>query len=323
MYPKRVILDEARQWVKFLTPGRQKNPSVNCAVTIAVANFKGGVTKTTTTATLAQGLSLRGYDVLVIDLDPQGSLSNLFGLLADIDVEEDQTVMELYAGTQKTIDPAIQKTYWSGIDIVAASPVLHNAEFILPVRQQKEAGFNFGSILDLGLDSAREKYDVILIDTPPSLSYTTVNALMAADGIIMPLPPSPLDFASSAQFWNLCNDIMKGLTLGKNSPEKKYNFIDVVLCRVDKSVGVSSVVRDWIIRSYGAKVIPVEIPKTAIADTASAGFGTVYDVQSTPSLAKTLKRAKDAYEQFVDHIETQIQGVWVGVLNTENRKDNP
>lgn len=306
-------LAETRQWIRQIQSKKHKDPKNNCAVTIAVSNFKGGVTKTTTTATLAQGLSLRGYEVLVIDLDPQGSLSTLFGMLPDIDVEEDQTIMRLYAGDESTVEYAIRPTYWGGIDIIAGAPELHSAEFMLPARRNKDPGFEFWRVLDIGLDQAREKYDVILIDTPPSLSYTTLNALMAADGIIMPLPPSPLDFASSAQFWSLANEIMKTLPAGRGQPEKRFNFIDVVLCRVDKSVGVSAAVRDWIIRAYGSKVLPVEIPKTSIADTASAGLGTVYDMQSTPSIAKTLKRAKDAYELLVEHVENQIQGVWAGL----------
>ena len=287
-------LADGRQIIKRLTPEKQRKRDVSCAITIAIANFKGGVTKTTTTATLAQALSLRGYEVLVIDLDPQGSLSTLYGILPDIDVEDGQTIMELYAGDQPNADYAIRPTYWAGVDIIAGSPELHNAEFMLPSRQHREEGFNFWGILDAGLDSARERYDIILIDTAPSLNYSTVNALMAADGIIMPLPPSPLDFASSASFWQLCNDIMKRLVhgQGKGKGLKKFYFIDVVLCRVDKNVGVSALVRDWIIRAYGSKVLPVEIPKTSIADTAAAGFGTVYDLSAYTVNRKNTKASQ-------------------------------
>lgn len=282
------------------------------AVTIAIANFKGGVTKTTTAATLAQGLSLRGLEVLIIDLDPQGSLTNLFGLLSDLDVDSSQTVFSVYSGDETSIDPAITPTYWDGIDLVAASPDLHNAEFILPARQRTQKGFEFWRVLDQALESARSKYDVIIIDTPPSLSYSTINGIMAADGLIMPLPPSPLDFASSAQFWSLCNDLIKKLTVDVNGSEKKFCFIDVLLTRVDKSIGVSNLVRDWIVGAYGSKVLPIEIPRTSTADTASAAFGTVYDLHTNPSIAKTLKRARDAYDDFVLAIEKQIYGVWLG-----------
>lgn len=304
LYP----LSEARTLVN-----RLKKPVVTTsgrAVTIAISNFKGGVTKTTTAATLAQGLSMRGHKVLLVDLDPQGSLTSLFGYLPDLDVEDEKTVMPLYYGLETDLSKAILSTYWDGVDLIAASPDLHNAEFVLPSRQRSEPSLRFWDILNTGLEPLRSIYDVIIIDTPPSLSYTTVNGIMAADGLIMPLPPSALDFASSAQFWGLCNDILRQFEK-KSNQKKNFNFIDVLFTRVDHNVGVRTQIREWILKSYGAKVLPVEIPKTSTADTAAASFGTVYDLQSNKSIAKALKRAKTAYDQFVDHIDKQIQGVWL------------
>ena len=311
-------LAEVRQWVRTLKADTLRDPALSAATTITVANFKGGVSKTTTAAALAQGLSLRGHKVLVIDTDPQGSLTTLFGILPDTDVEEDQTILPICAGTEASILPAVQKTYWGeGIDIVCAAPVLFNAEFLLPSRQSREPGYSFWRALDLALDAeavpgegcARDIYDVIVIDTPPSLSYITINALIAADGVLMPLPPNALDFASSAQFWSLFTEVCSDLF--KHSGEnKKFSFVDVVLSRVDQSDAISVDIRDWIIDAYGAKVLPISIPKTSIAATASANFGTVYDMESGSAQAKTLKRARDAYDQLVDHVAKQVAGVW-------------
>ena len=113
---------------------------------------------------------------------------------------------------------------------------------------------------------------------------------------------------------------MESLQKQSGGPEKKFAFIDVLLSKVNKSVGVSSQVRKWIIGAYGSKVLQVEIPLTATADTAAAAFGTVYDLETNDSIAKTLKRAKSAYDDFVDTIENQIQGIWLGVQNKENQK---
>lgn len=301
-------LDQARSLVKRLR--KQLDEPRNGAVVVTVANFKGGVTKTTTVATLAQGLSLKGLNCLVIDLDPQGSLTSLFGYLPDIDVQDKNTVMPLYYGHEILLDTAVVSTYWDGIDLIAASPDLHNAEFVLPNRMKADPSFEFWNVLNQGLESLRFEYDVILIDTPPSLSYTTVNGIMAADALVMPLPPSPLDFASSAQFWGLCNDMIRQFN-ARTGQEKMFNFIDVLLTRVDHNIGVSTQVREWIFKSYGAMLLPVEIPKTSTADTAAASFGTVYDLQSNKGIAKTLKRAKVAYDMVVNHVEQQIQGVWL------------
>lgn len=301
-------LEESIQWTRVYRKDMLRDPALAAGVVIAVANFKGGSSKTTTAAALAQGLSLRGHKVLVIDTDPQGSLTTLFGVLPDTEVEPEQTILPLFTGEVDSIMSAIQQTYWSGIDLVAAAPVLFNAEFILPARQSNESGFEFWKVLDNGLEEARSIYDIIIIDTPPSLSYTTINALMGAQGILMPMPPSALDFASSAQFWNLFTDMCSGLF--KHGADKKFNFVDVLLSRVDRADAVSAGVRQWILDSYGSKVLPVEIPKTSIAATASAEFGTAYDMSSKTALAKTLKRARDAYEQLVDYIELQVAGVW-------------
>ena len=230
-------------------------------------------------------------------------------MLPDTEVDEEQTILPLCAGDVDSVMPAIQRTYWDGIDLVAAAPVLFNAEFLLPSRQKSEKGFAFWRVLDEGLVQARDEYDVIIIDTPPSLSYITINALIAADGVIMPLPPNALDFASSAQFWNLFTEVCGGL-FKAGGDDKKFSFVDVVLSRVDRADAVSAAVRQWIVSAYGSKVLPIEIPKTSIAASASAEFGTVYDMDASSVQAKTLKRARDAYDQLVDHIEMQVTGVW-------------
>lgn len=302
-------LAEARHCVRTLRPDTLRDPQLSAGAVITVANFKGGVSKTTTAAALAQGLSLRGHKCLVVDTDPQGSLTTLFGYLPDTEVEESQTILPLISGESDSILPAIRPTYWDGIDLVAAAPILFNAEFLLPSRQMRDKNFQFWRVLDAGLDPARDIYDVIIIDTPPSLSYITTNALIAAQGIVMPLPPNALDFASSAQFWKLFTDVMEGFFESRND-SKKFAFIDVLLSRVDRADVISAAVREWIVTAYGAKVLPIEIPKTAIAATASAEFGTVYDMDHSSAQAKTLKRARDAYDQFCDHVAFQVAGIW-------------
>ncbi|NDY93622.1 AAA family ATPase [Ideonella sp. TBM-1] len=301
-------LPEARGWIREYRKDCLR-PKGGEAVTISVGNFKGGVSKTTTAVTLAQGLSLLGHRVLVIDTDPQGSLTTLFGILPDTEVSEDDTILPLAMGTETSIRYAIRNTYWDGIDLVAAAPVLFGAEFALPARQTQEPGFEFWRVLDLGIDDVRDEYDVILIDTPPSLSYTTINAFMASNGIIMPLPPNALDFASASQFWSLFSDLT-GELLTKRGLTKDFDFIHILLARVDSTDAATNIVRQWIGQTYAEKVLPVEIPKTAVTGVASAEFGTVYDVAQYDGSARTFKRARDAYDSFVGHIEGSIRMVW-------------
>jgi chromosome partitioning protein len=249
---------------------------------------------------------MRGHKVLFIDADPQGSATTLFGLLPGVEVTEDQTILPLCRGDEESIDYAIRSTYWDGIDLVPAMNGLFAAEFDLPSRQMTSKGFQFWNVLHNGIDAARLNYDVIIVDTPPSLSYITINAIMAADGLVMPLPPSTLDFLSSVQFWSLVSDLTQGLK--EHGASKQFDFIDIILSKVKADDTSTAVVRDWIASAYGEKVAAVEIPDTSTAGSASAQFGTVYD--------QTRKQATQAYDRMVDLIEEQIGTAWLRQVAT-------
>ena len=306
-------LAETRSWVidsrkAFARPDGAE------AVTIAIANFKGGTTKTTTAMTLAQGLTLLGHRVLVVDTDPQASLTTFFGYLPDVEIDEEDTVLALVTGQQSSIRPMIRSTYWDGLDLVPSCSQLFNAEMYLPNKQIRTKNFEFWAVLDYGIQDVRDDYDVIIIDTPPDLSYVTINSLMAASAIIMPLPPQTLDYASAGQFWSIFSDLASGI-FKQRGYEKTFDFIHILLSRVEPT-DVSNLVRGWIVGTYGEKVLPQEIPKTAMAALRSAEFGTVYDATQGDSKDReelkdrTYKRARDAYDSCVISIESSIRKAW-------------
>lgn len=314
---REFTLAELRQWAKHYMP-QNVRPEGAEAICIVVTHFKGGSSKTTTAATLAQGLSSHSLRVLLVDVDPQSSLTTLMGLLPDTQVGYGDTLTNLFSGQEPDVRYCIRKTYWDGIDLIPAASTLSSSEFFLPTRQLKEPAFDFWTALDYGLDPIRSEYDVIILDTPPSLSYMTVNALMAADGILMPLPPSSLDFASSTQFWAMFTDLTK--TFEARGLSKEYAFINVLLSKVKyaaprENAGQStSIIREWIRAAYADRVMPVEIPDVEAVRTASKDFGTVYD--ATPDLAatRTFKSALAAYDRLVELIEQEIVDFWRGQI---------
>jgi chromosome partitioning protein len=301
-------LADFRVWARTFRPSMMRPESADAFV-LTIANFKGGVSKTTTSVSLAQGLSLRGHKVLLIDLDAQGSASTLCGLAPNADSTREKTALPLFMGDVETIDDSIQSTYWDGMDIVGANPQLYGAEFVLPSRQKNDPGFEFWRVLDFGLDAARKNYDVILIDTPPSLSYTTINALMAADGVVMPCPPSALDFASSAQFWGLLNDVSSTL-YSQTEHKKQFEFFNVLRTRVGSKTTSISVVRDWMNAAYGDIMLSAEVPESAATQNAAAEMSTIYDLPKGSMSSRTLQRAKDAYDDCVQEIEAKIVSSW-------------
>lgn len=306
-------LKEAQEWVLEYRETKLKRGCIGTsgkipkAAVITAGNFKGGVGKSTTAATLAQGLSLRGHKILVLDTDPQGSLTSLMGVAPET-LEDEDTILTVASGDSQTLADAIRPTYWSNIHLIGAAPRISGAQFHLPARAQKD-GVQFWSVLTNGLDEdILDLYDVVIIDTPPALDYLTINAFYAADILMVPLPPSAMDFVSSTQFWDLFVDLNE--EFAEYGMHKDYSFVNVLLSRVDTNDSAAALVREWISEAYGKHVLPVEIPSTAAAKTAAAEFGTVYDATVAQQSARTYRRAYEAYERLVEITESQLIRVW-------------
>ena len=155
------------------------------AKVIAIANQKGGVGKTTTTHNVAASLTYKGYKVLMVDLDPQGNLS----FIAGADNVSKPTVYELLSG-KAAIEETLQETK-SG-DIIPANILLSGADM----------EFTRPELLRGKLEAVKDNYDYVLIDTPPSLGILTINALTAADSVIIPMSADVLSLQGISQLHN-------------------------------------------------------------------------------------------------------------------------
>ncbi len=300
-------LAEAREWVRRLA-NRTPRPEGKGAAAIAVVNFKGGSTKTTTAFNLAQGLTLRGRKVLLVDLDPQGSATTLTGLLPAAEVDEEHTVAPItyppLEDAPKDLFYAVQSTYWDGLDLIPAAPHLFNAEIFLPLHSRSPE-VEWWAILRAAIEPLKAQYDVIIFDTAPALSYLAINAVVASDALLMPIPPDNLDYASSVAFWSLLSETL-GMLKRNRGYDKDFAFMRVLLSRVDSTSVAASVVRDWILRTYGPYVLPVEIPKSQVSSVGAVQFGTVYDISRYDGAAKTYAKIRGAYDTFVDMMDQAI-----------------
>lgn len=276
---------------------------------VGVANFKGGVGKTSTAVHLGQYLALRGYRVLMVDLDAQASLTSLFGLIPDSEVDSDQTALPYFEGTVPSLRPSIRKTYWPGMDLLPANLGLYGAEFSLAVRQNKaEGSFRFYRALKDGLAEFDDEYDAIVIDTPPALSFITTNALFAADGLVIPVPMAMMDYASATQFFSLLTDIIRVIDEYEGTP-KKFSFLRLLVSKYEQNNASQQTIRDWVRAAFGTKVLDNPMGQTTVLRVGPA-MDTAYEVSSYQGSRKTLDRAIVLLDSVNREIEDLIRAQW-------------
>ena len=169
-----------------------------CVQVIALANQKGGVAKTTTTLNLGVAFAEHGLRVLCIDLDPQGNLTMSQGLNPDSIARSMYDVLVYRLPLEQVIERR-------EIDIAVASIDLAGAELALSSQIGRERA------LEKALAPVKDRYDYILIDTPPSLGLLTINALTAADGVIVPVQCEYLSLRGLIQLENTLSMIRENL----------------------------------------------------------------------------------------------------------------
>lgn len=184
---------------------------------IAMVNFKGGSAKTTTSVHLAHFLGLHGYRVLAIDLDPQASLSAMFGAQPETDVGYNETVYAAlrYDKHRRPLREVVRKTYFPGVDLIPANIEIMEYEHQTPmVLANKLVGVEdvFFERLRLAIQEVEDDYDVVILDTPPSLGYLTLGAVYAATGMVFTVHPAMLDVSSMSQFLLMMSHLIDQLS---------------------------------------------------------------------------------------------------------------
>jgi chromosome partitioning protein len=202
-------------------------------IVVACQNFKGGVGKSTTCVNLAHYLALKGYRVLVVDTDSQATTTSMFGYVPDAEIDEDATILPYLSGYQTTLDYAVRGTYWPNIDLIPACLALYEAELaiVMHLAQQQDVDKRVQFFLELkyGLQTVADRYDVILLDSPPALGMISINVLMAADALLVPSAARMFDFSSTVQFFRMVHNY-----IGKIDATKQYRWISVLTTLFDQ-----------------------------------------------------------------------------------------
>jgi chromosome partitioning protein len=280
---------------------------------IAVTNFKGGSGKTTTAAHLAQNLALRGYRVLAIDLDPQASLSALFGYQPEFDVKANETLYGAirYDDERRPLVEIIRKNYFPGLDVVPANLELHEFEHTTP-KVLADGGSPgegmFFARIAVTLATVQGLYDVIVIDCPPQLGFLTLGALCAATSILVTIHPQMLDVASMSQFLFMTSDLLN-VVRGAGG-DLRFDFFRYLVTRYEPNDGPQTQIVAFLRSLFGDRVLTHPMVKSTAVSDAGLTKQTLYEVGRENFSRGTYDRALEALDAVNSEIEDLIRHAW-------------
>lgn len=232
--------------------------------TIAIANQKGGVGKTTTAINLSASIAAAEYKTLVIDIDPQSNTSSGIGLRSN-----HYSVYEVIIGKYE-IENVISTTYMPYLDILPSHINLVGAEIEMVTMNNRDR------LLKKAIESIKDKYDFIFIDCPPSLGLLTLNALTAADSVVIPVQCEYFALEGLGQLLNTINIVKKG-----SNPN--LNIEGVLLTMYDQRLRLSQQVVDEVKKYFGERVFETIIHRNVrISESPSHQKPVIlYDATST------------------------------------------
>lgn len=249
------------------------------ATIIAVVNQKGGTGKTTTTENLGVGLALEGKKVLLVDTDPQASLTVSLGNPCPDDLSP--TLSDLMGKIMMenpiTPDEGILH-HPEGVDLVPSNIELSGMEVALVNAMSRE------TILRQYLDTVKQNYDYILLDCMPSLGMLTVNALAAADNVLIPVQAAYLPAKGLEQLLGTINKV-------KRQINPKLRIEGILLTMVDSRTNYSKDISNLIRESYGGKlkVYKTDIPRSVRAEEISAEGTSIFKHDPKGKVAEAYK----------------------------------
>ena len=234
---------------------------------IAIANQKGGVGKTTTAINLGSSLAVAEQRTLIVDIDPQANASSGFGIRPGEDL---RTIYDVLVEGQPADETTLREVQFPCLDLIPSTRDLVGAEIEMIEAPDRE------HILRRALAPVRDHYDFILVDCPPSLGLLTLNTLVAADSVLIPIQCEFYALEGLSQLLNTVRLVQKGLN-------PNLEIEGVLLTMFDRRLNLSHQVADEAREYFGDKVYRTTIPRNvALAEAPSFGQPIIqYDVLST------------------------------------------
>jgi chromosome partitioning protein len=279
---------------------------------LAITNFKGGSGKTTVSAHLSQYLALRGFRVLGIDLDPQASMTALFGYQPEFDIKENETLYGAirYDDQRRPLSQIIRPTYFPGLDLVPGNLELHEFEHDTPkvLAEGRQRGDLFFTRIAKAISEVDAAYDVVVIDCPPQLGFLTLSAICAATGTLVTIYPQLLDVASMSQFLHMSSGL---LSVVRHAGGKlRYDFLRYLVTRYETNDGPQGQIVGFLRSLFGDLVLTQPMLKSTAVAEAGLRKETVYEVSREQIHRQTYDRAIESLDAVNGEIEALIKASW-------------
>lgn len=280
---------------------------------LSVQNFKGGVGKTSIAVHLAQWLAIQGFRTLLIDLDSQASATTLFGYTPDMDIDGDDTLLPFFEGKQRTMHYAIRDTQIENLSLIPANLQLYNAEYMVAANHEQRPIYSY---LPEGIEGIKKDFEVIIIDPPPALGMLSINALVAATSLLVPMPPRMLDFTSSLQFFNMLHETLEEIQ-GHFGQEISYDFVKLVTSKKKQRTSnekyaraeddILELARNVFGKEYMLDSIIYE--STAI-DNAASEFKTLFEIQGQTTGYQSYRAAMASIDSMCEEVLHELLAYW-------------
>ncbi|MFZ3482155.1 AAA family ATPase [Sphingomonas sp. 3-13AW] len=279
---------------------------------LAVQNFKGGVGKSTIAVNLAQYLAIKGYRVCLIDCDSQATSTSMFGYRPDLDLDGEADTLYGYLRypEEGVTERMIKDTHFDGLKLIPANLDLYNAEYELAAivaKGREEGGLAFNR-LSAGIQSISDRFDIVVLDPPPALGMVSLGVLAAANAMVIPVPPTIVDFSSTASFVGMAQESMRILSQFRAKPI--FNFVRLVASKTTENKGMHKTVLRIMQRVFGRSMINATLKESAEIDNASARFKTVYELDKPISKRDVHDRCLASLNAVCGEIELEIRKTW-------------
>jgi len=275
---------------------------------IAVQNFKSGVGKSTVSAHLAQYLAIKGYRVCLIDCDSQGSTTALFGYVPDLDINEDDTLYPFFRNAEMaSLAYAVRETHWDGLYLVPANLKLYSAEYELAARVARAQPALLNRLAE-GIASIGDHFDVVILDPPPALGTISLSVMRAANALLVPIPPTVVDFTSTTSFLAMLHETMQ--TLAERQLPIDLRWIRLVATRTDEQKSMQRELLGVMRALFGDLLLRTVMKDSAEIDNASARLMTVYELEAPVTSRETYQRCMTYLNGVNAEVETAIRLTW-------------